>query len=62
MTKLVRIENADLGAHKLVVQTWVKGSNGEPDRKIGEEALNNPTDMCNGMVWAEQYLVVKEAE
>lgn len=62
MTKKVRIENADTSNHKLVVQTWQKGANGAPDHMVSEQALNNPTDICDGMVWQQQYLVVKEVE
>jgi len=60
MTKKVRIENADTSDHKLVVQTWQKTEGDEPDVLIGEQELNYPTAICDGMVWAEQYLVVKE--
>jgi len=60
MTKKVRIENADGSNHKLVVQTWQKGYDGTPDTLLKEEALNNPTDLIEGMVWQGQYLVVLE--
>ena len=59
MTKKVRIENADTSDHKLIVQTWQKVEGGA-DQLVSEQELNNPTDICDGMVWAEQYLVVKE--
>lgn len=60
MTKKVRIENADNSDHKLIVQTWQKGAGSEPDVMVSEQALAHPTEMCDGMVWQEQYLVIKE--
>lgn len=62
MTKRVRIENADNNNdHKLIVDTWVKGQNGEPDRLVKSENLDHPTDLCDAMVWEGQYVVVREA-
>ena len=60
MTKKVRIENADCSDHKLVVQTWQKTGGEAPDVLVDEVQLINPTDICDAMVWAEQYIVVKE--
>lgn len=60
MTKKVRIENADNSNHKLVVQTWKKSPEGEPDVLVSETALNNPADLTEAYVWKEQYLLVKE--
>lgn len=61
MTKKVRVENADISNHKVVVQTWVKGHNGEPDTMKEERELNNPTDLGEFWVWQDQYVVIKEA-
>lgn len=61
MTKRVRIENADTSDHKLIIQTWQKGVDGNEDQLVSEQNLDNPTDICDGMVWQEQYLIVKEA-
>ena len=61
MTKKVRVENADGSNHKVVVQTWLKGQNGEPDTLKEERELNNPADMGDFWVWKEQYIIVKEA-
>lgn len=61
MTKKVRIENADTSNHKVVVQTWVKGAEGEPDKMTEEKTLLNPTDLTEGYIWQGQYIVVKEA-
>ena len=60
MTKKVRIENADNSAHKVTVETWMKGANGEPDTLKDSREINSPTDLAECWVWAEQYLVVKE--
>lgn len=60
MTKTVRIENADGSDHKVVVQTWQKGHNGEPDIMTKEQCANYPTAMVEGLIYKEQYLVVKE--
>lgn len=60
MTKKVRVENADNSSYKVVVQTWAKGQNGEPDKLLKEERATNPCDMVEGWIWTSQYLVVKE--
>lgn len=61
MTKKVRIENADTSSFKVVVQTWDKGQNGEPDTLAGEEVLEYPTAMTSGTyITSTRYLVVKE--
>lgn len=61
MTKKVRIENADTSDHKVVVQTWNKGRNGEPDTMTKEERADYPTAMVEGLIYKEQYLVITEA-
>lgn len=62
MTKHVRIENADNSNYKVVVQTWDKGQNGEPDTLVEEQALNYPTAMTHASTYltSTRYLVVKE--
>lgn len=60
MTKKVRIENADLSTHKIVVQTWIKGADGEPDTLKEERELNSPADLGEFWVWQQQYIIVKE--
>ena len=69
MTQKVRIENADLSSHKLVVQVWQKGAalpdglggaNQAPDAVVSEHAINNPTDQVEAYVHSGQYLVVRE--
>lgn len=62
MTKRVRIENADNTEDKLIVQTWDKGFDGEPDVMIHEHELTDPTDMLALYVYPDRYLVVKEKE
>ena len=61
MTKKVRIENADTSNHKVVVETWLKGADGQPDVLESTQQLNNPTDLVEGWIWQGKYLVVKEA-
>lgn len=61
MTKIIRIENADVSDHNVLIQIFIKGSNGEPDNMVGEKELNNPTEMCEVAVWEDQYIVIKEA-
>ena len=46
MTKKVRIENADNSAHKVTVETWRKGANGEPDTLKDSREINSPTDLA----------------
>lgn len=64
MTKLVRIENADLSTYKVVVEIWDKGyPEGEPDRLYRTIELNHPTAMTGSDCYltSTRYLVVKEA-
>ncbi len=63
MTKRVRIENADTAGYKVLVQTWDKGSGGEPDVLVGEQVLNNPCDITGQETYitSTRYLVIKEA-
>ncbi len=61
MTKHVRIENADTSEHKVVVQTWERGVDGQPDVLKFEEDLEHPTAMLTGTIWKERYLIVREA-
>lgn len=72
MTKMVRIENADNGPYKVVVQVWDKGPqmpdglggfNQCPDTLAREILLANPCDMTDASVYltSTRYLVVKEA-
>lgn len=60
MTKRVRIENADTSNYKVVVQTWVKGQDGAPDRLIDERVLHYPIELVDFYISFDQYLVVKE--
>ena len=60
MTKKIRVENADSSTWKVVVETWRKGVEGEPDVKIADRELNYPCDLGDFMIWGDQYLVVKE--
>ena len=64
MTKAIRIENADTSNYQVVVQTWDKGINGEPDKMASEQILANPTEMTNSSTYltSTRYLVVKEKE
>lgn len=62
MTKKVRIENADTSDYKVVVQTWDKGQNGEPDTLVREHVLGCPCAMTGDETYitSTRYLVVKE--
>lgn len=63
MTKKVRIENACNSDYKVVVQTWDKGQNGEPDILVREHVLGCPTAMTSDETYitSTRYLVIKEA-
>lgn len=63
MTKRVRIENADTSQFKVLVQTWDKGQNGEPDTIAKEEILHSACAMTgdNTYITSTRYLVIKEA-
>lgn len=62
MTKQVRIENADLSNHKVLIEVWFKGVNGEPDTKATEYSLGAPTSLVTETIWKEKYLVIREVE
>ena len=64
MTKLVRIENADTSAYKVVVEVWDKGyPEGQPDKLAKTINLDYPTAMTDASLFltSTRYLVVKEA-
>lgn len=63
MTKVVRIENADTSNYKVLVQTWDKGADGQPDTLVDEQIPGHPTATTNGNTYihSSRYLVVKEA-
>ncbi len=62
MTKSVRIENADTANFKVLVQTWDKGAEGQPDVLVREQRLDFPTAMTDSstFITSTMYLVVKE--
>jgi len=61
MTKAIRVENADTGDYKVVVQLWDKGPEGTPDVLAEEISLDHPTAMTQGVyIHSTRYLVVKE--
>ena len=64
MTKLVRIENADTSAYKVVVEVWDKGyPEGQPDKLAKTVNLDYPTAMTDASLFltSTRYFVVKEA-
>lgn len=62
MTKSVRIENADMSNHKIVVEVWDEYTvDGEPKLRLVEAInLNNPTDMTTKTIWGSRHLVIRE--
>jgi len=62
MTKAVRIENADTGPCKVIVEVWKKGWDDEPDRLLRQEELPYPTAMTSHQVYltADRYIVIRE--
>jgi hypothetical protein len=64
MTKLVRIENADTSAYKVIVEVWDKGyPEGQPDKLAKTVNLDYPTAMTDASIYltSTRYLIVKEA-
>lgn len=72
MTKKVRIENADMSNHKVIVQVYdksypVKQEDGSftqaPDTLVKEIPLDYPTSMTPDDLYihSHRYLIVKEA-
>lgn len=65
MTKLIRVENADLSMHEVDVEIWQVGIGSDggpvaPDRLIRTIALDSPTQMATEYIHSGQYLVIKE--
>ena len=60
MTKSIRIENADTSDHKVQVEVWQVGRDGEADSKLRTIDINHPTAMAEEVIHDGQYLVVKE--
>ena len=62
MTKMIRVENADMSNYKVLVEVWDKGyPAGEPDRLSQTIELNSPTALATTHITNTRYLVVKEA-
>lgn len=64
MTKAIRVENADTSAYKVLVQTWDKGVDGQPDVLAKEQVLGHPTAMAGAAgdlyLTSTRYIVIKE--
>lgn len=61
MTKQIRVENADPYDHKVVVQVWDEGAEGQPDTLVSENRLDLPTTMAHLTIHSGRYLLVKVA-
>lgn len=60
MTKAIRVENADISDHKVMVQVWEKPQDGGHAKMIEEHPLDNPTAMIEKTIWKDHFLVIKE--
>ena len=60
MTKMVRIENADLGSKALIIEAWKPGTSGEPDTLLTATPLEQPTAMAIAYIYDNIYLVIRE--
>jgi hypothetical protein len=60
MTKLVRIENADIGTREIVVEVWEQDPSTLLSYCKEEHVLSHPTDLAALHVWGTRYLVIKE--
>jgi hypothetical protein len=61
MTKRVRIENADGGSARVLVEVWQRGyPEGEPDKLIESRELNHCADLAELYIHAGRYLKVLE--
>jgi len=56
MTKRVRIENADLSDHRIVVEIW------DGNSLLKLVPMDYPTDLREFNVFGNQYLVIREAK
>lgn len=63
MTKKVRIENADMSNHQLVVYVFERTWDGSPPTRHDSETkvLRNPTEQCEVLIGSGRYLIVREA-
>ena len=61
MTKYVRIENADMTAHKVDVEVWQKNVTGG-SVLVSTTPLDDPTALAQFMIHSMQYLIVKERD
>lgn len=62
MTKALRIENADLSQHKVIVRTMQKSPEGQADVVVEEFDLSQPTQITTKTIHSGQYLVIVEAD
>ena len=60
MTKLIRIENADIGTQEVVVEVWEQDPTTLLSKCVEERVLSHPTDLVSLHIWGTRYLVVKE--
>lgn len=60
MTKAIRVENADMSNHKVMVQVWEKPIDGGHAKMVIEYPLNQPTAMIEQTIWKNHFLVIKE--
>lgn len=58
MTKKVRIENADISDHQLVVEVREYTAGGE--LLVSTEELRYPTQLAEFTIWGDRFLVVRE--
>jgi hypothetical protein len=61
MTKKIRVENADMSSHRIVVETWAKDPLGNGSVLVTKKELNYPCEIGEFYVHSGQYIVVKEA-
>lgn len=59
MTKQVRIENADISTHVVIVECWNETSPGVAVL-VSSKELAYPTAMLTEYIYGTQYLVIKE--
>lgn len=60
MTKKVRIEDADISAHGVIVETWQVGQGDNSDVMNYSQELHGPTALVELYIHSGQYLIVKE--
>lgn len=60
MTKLIRIENADMAQYKVKISVFDRNTTGGPDFLVSEHNLDHPCTMKDIHIHSSRYLIIEE--